>query len=250
MEGRYWPCAGSPTCPQAKPTREWSQRQENSRHPQNYKRDLSGDATSLHPEPLGGRAKSSGPTPDCNSFPKGNAFSSPVQTGTDTQAVLAAPASAAVPAQSRGACPGEEHFASCRPAVYSVNNSMAWATVAGDTGKLRGHCPLPPATSATSPRMGTQTQGTPSIPMIGKGLHWGREPVQCSLRAQLFTGFPRAYSPVPKGAAGGHRLQGHCTAPGRGTLCPVRSCEGEGYLSTGVMVSRRWHNLGAQPRRA
>lgn len=34
-----------------------------------------------------------GPTPDGNSFPKGNPFSSPVQTGTDTPAELAAPGS-------------------------------------------------------------------------------------------------------------------------------------------------------------
>lgn len=120
--------------------------QENSQHPQDCKRDLRRDATPMHPESAGGTAQLSGPTPDCNSFPKGNAFSSPVQTGTDTQAVLAAPASAAVPARRRGARPGGERFASCRLAVYGANTSMVWAAAAGDTGELRGHCP--PAASA------------------------------------------------------------------------------------------------------
>ena len=59
--------------------------------------------------------------------------------------MLAAPASAAVPARRPGACPGGERFASCRPAVYSANASVMWAVAAGDTGELRGHCLPPPS---------------------------------------------------------------------------------------------------------
>lgn len=59
--------------------------------------------------------------------------------------VLAASASAAVPVWRRVVpAGGEECFASCCLAVYGVDTSVAWAMVAGDTGKLWGHClPLP-----------------------------------------------------------------------------------------------------------
>lgn len=144
LEGRYWPSASSPTCPQAKPSREWSQRQENSWHHQNRKRPQWGChlPASRAPE---GQSKAFRPNsrlqlisqrkhiflPSANRNRHANSAGSPRQrccAGTEPR------------------CPPRgEHFASCRLAVYSVNTSMAWATVAGDTGRLRGHCPLSPS---------------------------------------------------------------------------------------------------------
>lgn len=128
----------------------------------------------MHPESAGGTAQLSGPTPDCNSFPKGNAFSSPVQTGTDTQAVLAAPASAAVPARRR-AVPARGESALPAAAWLFTVRTPAWRgpRQLGTPGSCGGTARQPPAPkkSPPSPRVDTQTQGTPSIPMTKKGLH-------------------------------------------------------------------------------
>ena len=147
-EGRCRPRAGSPTRPHAKPTRERSRGQEESQHPQDCKRDLSGDATPLHSESAGGTAQLSGPISDCNSFPKGNAFSSPVQTGTDTQAVLAAPVSAVVPAW-RCAVPARGESALPAAAQLFTARTPAWCgpqrlETPGSCGGTARH---PPATS-------------------------------------------------------------------------------------------------------
>lgn len=169
----------------------------------------------MHPESAGGTAQLSGPTPDCNSFPKGNAFSSPVQTGTDTQAVLAAPASAAVPARRR-AVPARGESALPAAAWLFTVRTPAWRgpRQLGTPGSCGGTARQPPAPkkSPPSPRVDTQTQGTPSIPTTKKGLHWGR---QCSLRARLPWAFPVPPS-CPQGSRTAYR-----TAPGWETPCPA-----------------------------
>lgn len=137
-------------------------------------------------------------------------------------------------AETRGARPGGERFASCRLAVYGGNTSVAWAVAAGDTGELRGHCLLPP--SHQSPRGAPpSTRGHQVSSWPGRGCIWGR---WCLLS---YSGLSQSHPPVPKGAAAGHRdsLQGHHTAP-----CPAGLHGGKGYLSVGVMVPRRWAQPG------
>lgn len=144
LEGRCWLCTSVHTCPQAKPAQEQSWGQENSQQPQDYKRNLSGDATPLHP---GGTSAVLGPTPRLQLISqRKHIFLSGANRNQHTSRE-------GIPCQCCCAG-GEMHsarlvgecFASFRAAVYGTNTSLGWAVVAGGSGGLQGRClpsPIP-----------------------------------------------------------------------------------------------------------
>lgn len=140
-------------------------------------------------------ARPRGPAPARNSLPKGNAFSSPVQTGTDTPAKLAAPASAAVPAQRHAALAWGERAAGCRRGV----GRGGWGQ-----RELRGHRPPLPATrTCWLPRgagAGTRAQGTALSPLPGWGAPKQMVPTDSPLHVALSVrahSMPQCVHPLP-----------------------------------------------------
>lgn len=185
-EGRCWPHASSPTCPQLG---SGAGGRRTVSTPGTAKETSVGMPPPLHPESPGGTAESSGPTLDCNSFPKGNTFSSPVQTGTDTQAVLAAPASAAVPARRR-AVPAWGKSSSPAAARLFTVRTPAWhgPRRLGTPRSCRGTACCPPATSTQeeppSPQGGDPNSGDTKCPH-------GQE--EAALKQMVFAELPQAF---------------------------------------------------------
>lgn len=144
LEGARWPCASSPTCPQLE---SGAGRRRTASTPRTAKGTSVGMPPPRTQSPQGTQ-HSLRAQPDCNSFPKGNAFSSPVQTGIDTQAVLAAPASAAVPARRRVMPARGERALPAATRLFTAQ-MPAWRGPwqLGTLGSCRGTACHPPATS-------------------------------------------------------------------------------------------------------